>query len=85
VVNWTSYNESLVRRGEVILDFDIIDGWYAELERMNEVESIAQKANIQDAVPLLEQSIKEEESTLNWITDNISTMIDVLWPKTGSP
>jgi hypothetical protein len=36
VVNWTSYNESLVRRGEVILDFDIIDGWYAELERMNE-------------------------------------------------
>jgi hypothetical protein len=23
VVNWTSYNESLVRRGEVILDFDI--------------------------------------------------------------
>jgi Transposase DDE domain len=36
VVNWTSYNESLVRRGEVILDFDIIDGWYVELERMNE-------------------------------------------------
>ena len=36
VVNWTSYNESLVRRGEVILDFDIINGWYAELERMNE-------------------------------------------------
>jgi IS5 family transposase len=36
VLNWTSYNESLVRRGEVILDFDIIDGWYVELERMNE-------------------------------------------------
>ena len=36
MVNWTSYNESLVRRGEVILDFDIIDGWYVELERMNE-------------------------------------------------
>ena len=36
MVNWTSYNESLVRRGEVILDFDIIDGWYFELERMNE-------------------------------------------------
>jgi hypothetical protein len=36
VVNWTSYNESLVRRGEVILDFDIVDGWYVELERMNE-------------------------------------------------
>jgi Transposase DDE domain len=36
VLNWTSYNESLVRRGEVILDFHIIDGWYVELERMNE-------------------------------------------------
>jgi IS5 family transposase len=36
VVNWNSYNELLVRRGEVILDFDIIDGWYVELERMNE-------------------------------------------------
>ena len=36
MVNWTSYNESLVRRGEVTLDFDIIDGWYVELERMNE-------------------------------------------------
>jgi len=36
VVNWTSYNESLVRRGEVILDFDIIDSWYVELGRMNE-------------------------------------------------
>ena len=36
MLNWTSYNESLVRRGEVILDFDIIDGWYVELERMNE-------------------------------------------------
>ena len=36
MLNWTSYNESLVRRGEVILDFDIIDCWYVELERMNE-------------------------------------------------
>ena len=34
---WTSYNESLVRRGEVILDFDIIDGWYVEL-----VQSVSQ-------------------------------------------
>ena len=39
MVNWTSYNESLVRRGEVILDFDIIDGRYVELERMNEGKS----------------------------------------------
>jgi hypothetical protein len=30
------YHMILFRRGEVILDFDIIDGWYVELERMNE-------------------------------------------------
>ena len=36
MVNWAYYNKSLVRRGEVILDIDIIDAWYDELERMNE-------------------------------------------------
>lgn len=36
MVNWAYYNESLVRRGEVVLDFDVIDGWYDDLERMNE-------------------------------------------------
>jgi hypothetical protein len=36
LVNWASYNESLVRRGEAILDFDVIDGWDDDVERMNE-------------------------------------------------
>ena len=35
VVKWSSYNESLVRRGEVVLDFDVIDSWDSELKRMN--------------------------------------------------
>lgn len=35
MVNWRSYNESLVRR-EVMLDFDVIDGWQDKLEKMNE-------------------------------------------------
>jgi hypothetical protein len=35
MVNWPSYNKSLVRRGEVILDFDVIDSWYSELDSMN--------------------------------------------------
>jgi hypothetical protein len=35
MVNWSSYNKSLVRRGQVILDFDVIDSWYSELDRMN--------------------------------------------------
>jgi IS5 family transposase len=34
-VNWNKYNESLVKRGEVLLDFDVIDNWPTELEKMN--------------------------------------------------
>jgi hypothetical protein len=36
VVSWASYNESLVRRGEIILDFDIINSWDSELDKMND-------------------------------------------------
>ena len=35
-MNWKKYNESLVKRGEVLLDFDVIDNWDTELEKMNE-------------------------------------------------
>ena len=34
-MNWSSYNQSLVRRGEILLEFDIIDNWDAELKDMN--------------------------------------------------
>jgi len=34
--NWKEYNESLVRRGEVLLDFDVLDEWEDELRRMNQ-------------------------------------------------
>ena len=34
-MNWNKYNESLVKRGEVLLDFDVIDKWDTELEEMN--------------------------------------------------
>jgi Transposase DDE domain len=30
------YNESLIRRGEILLDFDVIDNWDFELEKMNQ-------------------------------------------------
>jgi hypothetical protein len=36
VRNWKNYNESLVKRGEILLDFDVIDNWDSELEKMNE-------------------------------------------------
>jgi hypothetical protein len=35
-VNWNKYNESLVKRGEILLDFDVIDNWDSELEKMNQ-------------------------------------------------
>ena len=33
--NWKKYNESLVKRGEVLLGFDVIDNWHIELEEVN--------------------------------------------------
>ena len=33
--NWKKYNESLVRRGEIMLSFDAIDSWSTELKEMN--------------------------------------------------
>ena len=35
-MNWKKYNESLVKRGEVLLDFDVIDNWDSEVEKMNQ-------------------------------------------------
>jgi len=34
--NWVEYNQSLVRRGEVLLDFDLLDEWGEELKKMNQ-------------------------------------------------
>ena len=31
----SNYNQSLVRRGEILLGFDIIDNWNTELKEMN--------------------------------------------------
>ncbi len=35
MVDWPSYNQSLVRRGQVLLDFDVLDGWDNELSQTN--------------------------------------------------
>ena len=34
-MNWSSYNQSLVRRGEILLGFDVIDNWDSELKEVN--------------------------------------------------
>jgi hypothetical protein len=34
-VKWSLYNQSLVRRGEILLGFDIINNWDTDLKEMN--------------------------------------------------
>ena len=35
-MKWSVYNQSLVRRGEILLGFDIINNWDTELKEMNQ-------------------------------------------------
>jgi hypothetical protein len=35
MIDWPSYNKSLVRRGEILFSYDFLDGWDYELDRMN--------------------------------------------------
>jgi hypothetical protein len=34
--DWSKYNEGLVRRGEILLNFSIINNWRQELKKLNE-------------------------------------------------
>ncbi len=34
-VKWSTYNRSIVRRGEILLGCDVIDNWETELKEMN--------------------------------------------------
>ena len=38
MIDWPSYNQSLVRRGQVLLDYDVLDGWDHELSLINHGE-----------------------------------------------
>jgi hypothetical protein len=35
VIDWPSYNRSLVRRGEILFSYDFLDSWSQEIEIMN--------------------------------------------------
>ena len=35
MIDWHSYNRSLVRRGEILFSYDFLNIWDSELERMN--------------------------------------------------
>jgi len=45
---------------------------------------LAEQANIQYAIDTLKENLEEEQSMSDWITDNVSAMIDELWPKIES-
>ncbi len=34
-MKWSVYNQSLVRRGEILIGFDVINNWDTELKEMN--------------------------------------------------
>ena len=34
-MKWPVYNQSLVRHGEILLGFDVVDNWDSELKEMN--------------------------------------------------
>ncbi len=34
-MKWPTYNQSLVKRGETLLGFDVINNWDTELKEMN--------------------------------------------------
>lgn len=36
MIDWPSYNRSLVKRGEILFSYDFLDTWDYELDRMNE-------------------------------------------------
>ena len=35
MIDWPSYNRSLVRRGEILFSYDFLDSWGSEIEKMN--------------------------------------------------
>lgn len=35
MIDWPTYNRSLIRRGEILFAYDFLDRWSPEVERMN--------------------------------------------------
>ena len=41
---------------------------------------LAEKLNLQDAIPILRQNLQEEEVMATWLMANVPTMLNRLWP-----
>ncbi len=53
-MNWKTYNHSLVRRGEIIISFDVIDSWKTKLDKMNKGKEGRQYQYLESFMKLLE-------------------------------
>jgi ferritin-like metal-binding protein YciE len=52
----------------------------AEVISYKTLMEVAKKVGANDALPMLEQSLKEEESMAKWIMTNLPELLDKLWP-----
>jgi hypothetical protein len=60
-VNWPTYNQSLVRRGEILIGFDVIGNWDIEIKEMNK-----------DKVGLRAVSLSQYiSSSFTWVSQSI--------------
>jgi ferritin-like metal-binding protein YciE len=53
----------------------------AEIAAYDMLIQIVQRSNLEDAIPLLKQTLEEEEAMADWIKTNTPVMLDQLWPK----
>ena len=51
-MKWSVYNQSLVRRGEILLGFDVINNWDTELKEMNK-DKVGEPFHYHDTLLLL--------------------------------
>jgi ferritin-like metal-binding protein YciE len=54
----------------------------AEIVAYDMLIQIVQRSNFEDAIPVLKQTLQEEEAMADWIKTNTPVMLDQLWPKT---
>jgi len=52
---------------------------YAEIVKYKMLMEIAKKVGAMDAVPVIDQNLKEDEQMANWILANTPTMLRKLW------
>ena len=51
-----------------------------DLSSIAQTVQLAEKLNVQDAIPILKQNLQEEEVMATWLMANVSTMLNRLWP-----